>query len=194
MTWLAIKLFLGGALKRLTEALSALWGFALRHPREAAIVALLALSGWQTWRLSTVKQSLTTARAELVSQRYKFEQAIAANLAAQVAQKRELEAKLAAQAKENAYVEKALRAELGARAADYANRMRLDKVCRSAAPSPGKDSPAPVDNGPGSDAVVLERRDYDILIDNTVRLEAVHQWGKSLVKDGLAVEWPEPAF
>ena len=49
MTWLAAKLFLGGALKRLWEALTGALKLALRHPWQAAIIALCVLSAW-LWR------------------------------------------------------------------------------------------------------------------------------------------------
>ena len=46
MTWLAAKLFMGGALKRLWEAMTGALKLALRHPWQAAIIALcVALAG-----------------------------------------------------------------------------------------------------------------------------------------------------
>ena len=109
------------------------------------------------------------------------------NAAAAVAQVKAVEAKYTIAAKENDRAEQTLRRDLGALAAANADRMRADKVCRSYAAAPSQGPTAPVDHGPGPDAIILERRDYDTLIENTLRLEAVHQWGEGLVKDGLAV-------
>lgn len=61
---------------------------------------------------------------------------------------------------------------------------------RSAPASEG--SPAPDRDGPGADALVLTRSEYDELVSNSIRLERVRQWGQSLVTEGLAV--PEVEF
>lgn len=51
----------------------------------------------------------------------------------------------------------------------------------------GEDQPAPHRDGPGADAVVLTRPEFDELVDNTLRLERVRQWGQSLITEGLAI-------
>ena len=106
-----------------------------------------------------------------------------------IAQKqvKDTEAYYAAKAKETEDVEATIRTVYVDRSNANAGRMRADKVCSAlAAPTPGGD-PAPRDNGPGPDAVVVARPDYDILVGNTARLEAIHQWGDALIKDGRAV-------
>ncbi len=123
------------------------------------------------------------ARAELANALKASE----ANRQAAIAQVKEVEAKYAAQAKDNERDEANLRRSLGALAADYADRMRADKVCFRAAAAPSQGETAPVDHGPGADAIFLGRADYETLVGNTARLQAVHQWGQGLVEAGLAV-------
>lgn len=130
------------------------------------------------------------ARAQVVQ----MEQASAANAAAQRAQIDAMRAKLDTAAKDNAHVETQIRTVYRDRAGTYADRMRFDALCRSQAPAPAQDQPAPVDHGPGPDAVVLARSDFETLVGNTARLEAVHQWGESLIADGTAVAMPEVGF
>lgn len=50
-----------------------------------------------------------------------------------------------------------------------------------------EDQPAPDRDGPGADAVVLTRPEFDELVDNTLRLERVRRWGQSLITEGLAI-------
>jgi len=132
-----------------------------------------------------------------VDQKAAYEKASKEAAALALAQVKAVEAKSAQLAKDNTNEERALRAELGARAAANAGRMRFDRVCRRDPAPASPDNPAPVDPGPGPDAVILERRDYDTLIDNTIRLKAAHDWGQDMLKDGLAKVpqgWPEPTF
>lgn len=89
-------------------------------------------------------------------------------------------------AKENVRVETEIRTVYRDRAGAYADRMRADQVCRApATPTPGGD-PAPLGDRPGPDAVVLGRADFDILVGNTARLEAVHNWAEELIVTGAA--------
>lgn len=148
-----------------------------------AVVPLALALAWQSWQAHRWHKAADKARAAIVA----LQAASDANKAAAIAQVEAQRAKFAVEAKENERVETNLRRDLGALAADYADRMRADKVCRSAASTPGQGEAAHVDNGPGEGAIVLAKRDFDTLIENTVRLEAVHQWGEGLVKDGLAV-------
>lgn len=57
--------------------------------------------------------------------------------------------------------------------------------CGPAAPAPG--DPAGDRDGPGDDAVVLTRPEYDQFVANTLRLEDVRQWGEALITDSLAL-------
>jgi hypothetical protein len=192
MTWIAIKLFLGGAMKRLLSGLTALLGIARQHPWQTALAIALCALAW-TWRGWSREEAAHLAdNAKHKAELARIEQASAANLAAQIAQVKAVEAKSAAIAKDNANAETQIRTVYVDRGRANAERMRFDKVCSSAASGPAQDNPAPVDHGPGPEAIVLERRDYDILIENTARLEAVHQWGDTMVKEGLAI--PEVGF
>lgn len=49
-------------------------------------------------------------------------------------------------------------------------------------------SVAASDNDSRGDAVLVERRDFDQLVTNTIRLKAAHDWGNSLIDAGLAVK------
>lgn len=60
----------------------------------------------------------------------------------------------------------------------------------SASPSPV--GPAPDRDGPGEDAVVLTRPEYQDLVDNSLRLEQVRLWGESLIVAKRAI--PEAEF
>ena len=78
----------------------------------------------------------------------------------------------------------------------YASRMRVTAACRPArvAGAAAEDG-APEDRdgtSGGPDMVAVSREDFTTLTDNTIRLQAVHDWGQSLVKDGLAL--PEVGF
>ncbi len=42
--------------------------------------------------------------------------------------------------------------------------------------------------GPTADMVAIRRDDLDILVENSVRLETVHEWGEKLIDDGLALD------
>ena len=183
-----IGLFFGGLLKRLIGAATALFGVIGRYPWQAACVALLAVSAL-LWRgKANALDERDAARAETANLIARSEE----NLAAAKAQVKAYEAKYSKLAKDNADAEKIIRTVYVDRSDRNADRMRFDKVCGSNPAAAPKDQPAPFDNGPGPEAVVVGRTDYDILVENTIRLEAAHQWGQSLIKDGLAL--PEVGF
>lgn len=184
-----IKLFFGGLLKRLLGAVAALVSLIGRYPWQAACVALLALSAFMWRGKANAIDERDMARAETKAVLARSEE----NLAAAKAQVKAYEAKYSKLAKDNADAEQIIRTVYVDRSDRNAERMRFDKICGSNPTAPTKDQPAPFDNGPGPEAVVVGRTDYDILVENTVRLEAAHQWGQSLVKDGLAT-LPEVGF
>lgn len=73
----------------------------------------------------------------------------------------------------------------------YASRMRVGRIA-----GPSSQTPSPADNRgpqepdrPRADAVLVSRNDFDILVENSVRLEAAHDWALTL---NLAV--PDPSF
>ena len=143
MTWLAIKLFLGGALKRLWEALTALWGVASRHPWQAALIVAVLAAGWQ-WR---GKQQALDALAKCQTESAAKDAASKANAAAQLAQKRAWEAKSTALAKDadNAYTQGMADARTATDRYIAANRMRpqASRISAPRASGEGKDTGVP---------------------------------------------------
>lgn len=81
------------------------------------------------------------------------------------------------------------------RASDaYAQRMRaqINRGASSGAASPGEgDGPESPDRS-GADAVMVGRDDFDILIENSVRLRAAHDWAKTLTQPLPAVAFGQP--
>lgn len=110
-------------------------------------------------------------------------QAIAAKMAA------EARYRVEAERADNEYQTALARAQ---RASDaYAARMRPQTTSGASGPA----SPAPPGDSPQSpdrsrqDAVLVGRDDFDILVENSVRLEAAHNWAKTLNQP-----LPDPAF
>lgn len=140
------------------------------------------------------KAEATIAQMELASEQARKDQ-IAANLAT--------EARYRAKA-EKTDVEYRETLQGALRAADrYAAANRVPAHCARSpgtalAPAEGDDPPR--DNGPGETAelVAITREDFDALTENTIRLQAAHDWATGLVEEGLAVktaaDLPEPAF
>lgn len=87
-------------------------------------------------------------------------------------------------------------ADARARAARYADahvvRFRPSPT-RKANPA-GADGPAEDHNGPGADAemVAVTRPEFDILVENSLRLKRVQEWGDELIEQKLAI--PEVEF
>lgn len=72
----------------------------------------------------------------------------------------------------------------------FADANSVRRVCGGRTRQPGttpEDRPAPDRDGPGTDAVLLTRPEYDEFVSNTLRLERVRQWGQSLIDEGLAI-------
>ena len=186
-----------------------MWLIALRNWKLIAIGApLLALLAWQHvryegWplfgggiieRIETdrdnwkrASQGWRTAHAKLQS---KFQTAIA-------------EAELDRARAVTDYTDAARRADraeadlndMRNRARNYATRMRIKVVQGRLADAP-TDSPAPDRNGPGeaTEFVAVTRNDFDILVENSLRLEGVWRWGQDLIDRQRAVPMPEPEF
>lgn len=156
-----------------------------------SIVLLLAL-GVQTWRANHHKDKAEACELARENDRLNY-----ANAAHQ-AEARAIAAKQATEARYRAEAEKTdvtyQTALAGAqRASDaYARRMRA----KAPGGSPGTAPPPADDNGPespdsaGQDAVVVNRDDFDILVENSVRLKAAHEWAKTLTQGPL----PEVEF
>jgi hypothetical protein len=205
MTWLAIKLFLGGAIKRLTEALTALLGWAARYPWQAAVIASLCLSGW-LWR------GRQAARVEAARWEQAFVDQKAAYLSAQAeAKSRQIirdRQELAAQTALAAQVEQAHAANdtIRKNAVDAYARAHPVRLCRQApasAPSgPGETSvpgdPGQPDEAPAdADLVAITRTDLDHLAAKAMRDSEWMNWADALIKQGRAVkasDLPVPVF
>lgn len=158
-----------------------------------SIVLLLAL-GVQTWRVDHYRDDRDQWKLAFNNQKAAYvaaqeaakAKAIAAKLTAEAAYRQEAE-------KTDAEYQTALAA--AQRASDaYVARMRAEAARgasgRPAAPAPS-DGPESPDR-PGSDAelVAVTRDDFEIMVENSVRLKAAHDWTKTL-NVGPA---PDPAF
>lgn len=83
--------------------------------------------------------------------------------------------------------------ELRTAAADYARRNSLRTRTAAAQGAAGRtgaerkgDAAESGDGAGGDAAVVVGRADFDRLVENTVRLKQVHDWGEDLLREGLA--------
>jgi len=144
MTWLAIKLFLGSALKRAWGWITALLGWAGRNPWQAAVVALLIALAW-TWHGNT-KRDRVIAKMETAAKAW--QQASDANKAAAIAQVKATEAKF----------EKATKETDDAHSKELAQAMSAtDRYAAAHRVRPKASSVRPADPASeGSDSAVLE--------------------------------------
>ena len=174
----ALLLKLLGAWGWLKQALGALLDLIRRYPLAAALIASLWL-----WRgKERAEGERDKARAQIVQ----VEAASAENARRLAQRDREFADTTKRLSDENEVLHARLAAAKSVPARTYAERMRFDKVCVSNAPADAQGEIAQDRDRPGADAVVLERADYDILVANTVRLQAVREWGLELVKAGVA--------
>jgi hypothetical protein len=196
MSFLAIKLFLGGALKRLLSGLRALLGIARRHPWQFALIVALCACGW-LWRGWSREEAAHLAdNAKHKAELARIEQASDANLAAQIAQVKAVEAKSAAIAKESDR-EHSIELAAARSAADrYAarNRVRTETVYRSAPGSTAEsDSPGiPADPAPEAFMVAISRDDLDRCATSYAYAVSAHKWAGEMIEKDLAV--PEVGF
>jgi hypothetical protein len=164
--------------------------FLKRYRALLVILPLCLALAWQTYQVSRWKGREAKAQATIAQMQLASEQARAAQIA--LNQATEAKYRTLAEIADHAH-EKEL-ADARSRAAAYAGRNGLRSYCQGSAGqagSPAEGPVAPGDNGPGADAVVLNRNDFDQLVENTLRLKAAHDWGLAMVREGLA-EYPEP--
>ena len=147
---------------------------------------VLAL-GVQTWRLSGVKQDLTTARATIAQMQLASEQARAAQVALNAANQQ-----LAERIAENATLAHVQnRAAVSNAVADYAASHGLRKACGSLASQ--ADSPAvpshPIspDSPDGDEVVAVPRSDFEALARDALRGAEARTFLIDLANEGLAV-------
>lgn len=161
-----------------------------------ASLALLVACALLWFRLWQVERDRDSWRLAHKAQRE------ATEAVAQAARAKALAAKIEAESQSIRKAERAdhdlasLRNQVRAANARYAAAHRLRPEVAGAAP--GGPAAATDDHGPegpdgpgaGAELVAVSQRDFDILVDNTARLIAAHQWAKSLNEGGV----PEPAF
>jgi hypothetical protein len=163
----------------------------VRHWKLIAMGLLAVAFALQTLRANHYAAKAETCAIARKNDRKAYELASKEAEARAVAQKQAVEASYRAKAErtDDDYQTALSRAQ---RASDaYARRMRA-QVSGGASGSTPASSPSDGPEGPdrsGSDAVVVTRDDFDILVENSVRLEAAHQWAKT-----LAEPIPDPAF
>ena len=183
---IAIKLFLGGALKRLLSGLTALWGLIRHHPKEAAIIALLALSAWQYRGKRAAFTERDAARAQTAQVITAGEQA----QANQIALNKAAEAKSAAIAKETDDEHEKQLAIANDRTDSFIRANRVRPHGGSGASKTGASAESPVAQGGDGqglppELVAVPAADVRICTANTLRLEAVRDWGIALREAGL---------
>jgi len=183
-----ILLKLLGLANWLKEAATALLSLIRRYPWQAALIAALCLAGWQY-------RGKQHALADLAAERLAHAETIKAGqqaYAAQVALNKAAEAKSAAIAKESDDAHEKQLALANDRTERWidANRVRPEKGgSRPVTPgSSAQDQVAERGDGQGlpPDMVAVPAADVRICTANTLRLEAVRDWGIALKDAGLA--------
>jgi hypothetical protein len=184
---IAIKLFLGSALKRLLSGLTALLGVMRRYPWQAALIAALCLS-FGLWRGNLAKdRMIDKINAELAETIKASQQAYAA----QVALNKAAEAKSAAIAKETDDDIKTERAAASVAGDKYAaaNRVR-GKACvgRASETSASAENPDPgiSEVTPAEALVAITRADFDKCTALYPYANGAYKWGVVLREAGLA--------
>jgi len=198
MTWLAIKLFFGGFIKRAIEALSALFRTACRYPWQATFVAALCLAGWQTWGKQTAIKERDAQIAGRASDKLAYEaaqvqakakQAALDNRTAETFRSISQRIEYAAREYEGAFVSAADR---------YANANRVRRQgaggasCGSAAPGVHPDPAAPFGGEEDANMVAVTRPDFDALTGQAMQNAERGGFLTALVDAGLAV--PDVGF
>lgn len=203
MTWLAIKLFFGGVLKRLLGAATALFDFARRNPWKAVVIALLLALAW-TWH----------GKSKAIEQRDAWIIAFDKQKAAYIAAQKEAEAKQKAADQSNIAgqlaairQQDAAHVQLEAARRDAvsefrtAGRMRFEAACRSpsgAGVAPLRDNPGPPAGGQAdSDLVAVKPEDIEAFSQTEVQNAERGEFLRGLVDQGLAIPQsalPNPAF
>ena len=169
----------------LKQALGALLDLIRRYPLAAALIAALCLSLW-LWRgKERAEGERDKARAETAQVIAASKQALAQQIALNEATKAKYEA--AAEKADHDY--RIALADADRRTDDYIRNNRMRQAGGSGASvanAPAEGEAAERGNGAGADAVLVSADDVRICTANTVRLQAVREWGLELVKAGVA--------
>ena len=175
---LALKLL--GLWRWLKSGLTALLSLAGRYPWQAALIVALVACGWQTWRLSTCKQELQVARADLATitaaqkdatQKAKQARADAEQLTKDLAHATDQHA---------ADLDAISRRALSLRT--KAPRCASGGTVAAAVPSHSESDP-----GADTGGVYFTAAEADTLRRHEVRSTACHAWGQALIEAGVAV-------
>lgn len=168
------------------------FGFIARYPWQAAVLALCVACAWQAagkHRLASDNKALAT---RIIAQKAEFVAASEAAKAKAEAQRIATENRYRTLAQETDHEAQTALVDARSRANTYARRMSAKTLC---VPSSGSTTPAD-GGGPkggdrsGADAVILSRHDFDVMVENSVRLKAVHDWALTLNVEPI----PSPAF
>ena len=186
MTWLAIKLFAGGLLKRLWEAATALLGWAGRNPWQAAVIALLIALAW-TWhgknKANARADRAEAATAQCINEGKK-------NRAAAIAQVKATEAKFEKAAKEtdDAHSKELAQAMSATDRYAAANRVRPKASSVRPADPASEGQAAAVLEVPtaAAELVSITADDLKICTANSVYAKSAFNFGQALISAGLA--------
>lgn len=161
----------------------------------ASVLLLVALALTFSWG----KAGWRTADSYKLAHRLQKEAYVSAQAAArdkELAQHIRTENRYAAMARKADNAESKLDTALLDAAARFAAargvRAEAPRCAPGRSPAPGQGDPAPDRDGPGADAVVLTKPEYDAFVSNTLRLERVRRWGDGLIMEKLAL--PEAEF
>jgi len=180
-----ILLKLLGAWGWLKQALGALWAATCKYPLQVALILALCLSLW-LWRgKERAEGERDKARAETAQVIQAGKEALAQQIALNEATKAKYEA--AAEKADHDY--RIALADADRRTDRFIrnNRVRQAGGSGAGASSPAAEGEAAErGNGAGADAVLVSADDVRICTANTVRLQAVREWGLELVKAGVA--------
>lgn len=191
MIWLALGWLKGAA--------GALFGIIRRYPCQMALLALCGLSLWLWQGKASALRDRDSAIVALADQAKAYKAAQAEAAAKAIAAREADERRTTDLAERTDHAKDRLLADARARAADFARRNRLLQAaggasCRPAAPGQDDAPQDPDRPGDAAEMVIVPRNDFDTLTENSIRLEAAHDWAKALVKNGYATEIPDPTF
>jgi hypothetical protein len=182
--------------------LKALKWLGWRGGAAVAIALALALTLWSraSWKEEAGKWKETAGiwRTAFDTQKSAYQSAQAAARAKAEAQKAKDEVRYRELAERADHADQQI-ANLRAASQRYAQSNSLRNVKARIASGAGGRSGAAGESGAASGSnrsgadtdVVVPRADFDKLVDNTIRLKQVNEWGQSLIADGKAVALEE---
>ena len=188
MTWLAIKLLFGGALKRLWGWLGSVFTFVREKPALAAIVLLAGLSGWLWYTRGEARDQRDAAVAGRAADRTAYVQAQAEAHRLALAAKAATEARYTSLAKEadNEFQTELADARSDAERYIASHRVRPEAASRAGGKAVGsadnRDSGGGERPGDAPFMVAVAEADIGVCTTNTLRLEAVRDWALSLAE------------